>query len=154
MFLIGNFKKKKDLKIIFIKIPIFFSNCFKKKSDLPYLKFLNSKSIIPPLIFVNQESNLPFPLPIRVPVDFFDRGKWGKAKNQNFRFVFSDFLILFLKNNLNLKIVFEVSWRGFNKKKPIDPKFNLILFLKFLQILFFWNFFDLNVFGCNNRKSH
>jgi hypothetical protein len=58
----------------------------------------------PAEILVNQHSNFPLPLPIRIPLGFFVKGKWGNAKNQTNRLVRSDFLTALFKKSLNLNI--------------------------------------------------
>ena len=71
-----------------------------KNEERPFLKFLNSTKILPPEILVNQHSNLPLPLPIRTPLGFLVKGRWGKAKNQTNLLVRSDFLEARFKKSL------------------------------------------------------
>lgn len=153
-FFIGNFKKKFDLYIIFIGKPNLYLIWLKKKIERPNRKFFNSIKILPPWQLVYHNSNFPFPLPILVPIGFFDKGKWGKMKSQYFRNVLSDFRELFFKKSFNLKIFLDVNWSGFSNSSPVVPNFKILFVLNFLQIRFFWFFFDLKNFGCNNKKSH
>lgn len=55
--------------------------CLKKYKIRPYLRCLNSTSIIPGLSCTHHEDNLPAPFPIREPLPFFVRGMCGKAAN-------------------------------------------------------------------------
>ncbi len=74
-FLIGKLKKELVLNKNLTGIPNLEVNCFIKKIDLPRRKFLNSINVVPPLIFVNQHSSFPFPLPILTPLGLRVRGK-------------------------------------------------------------------------------
>lgn len=56
-------------------IPSLCVNCLAKKIARPRRKFLNSTKIVPPETCVNQHSNLPFPLPILVPLGLRVSGK-------------------------------------------------------------------------------
>ena len=53
-----------------------------------------------------QVDNLPAPLPIRIPLGFFVRGKWGKRLIHNERLVISGFREDLLRKILNRKIRF------------------------------------------------
>lgn len=155
MFLKGNFKKYDDLEKILNSAFSWNRNFFKKKKERPNLKFLNWTSMWPPLNVEYQAFSFPFPFPIRLPKNFFERGRCGKVKNQNFRRVLSVFFIPRFNINLNLKIFLLVKNKGFVVNKPVVPKLKKKLFLKNLNFLFFCNFFDLKVFGCNiKREAH
>jgi hypothetical protein len=95
-----------------------------KKSDLPFLRFLNSIKIEPPDTLVNQHSSLPLPLPILIPLGFLVNGRWGNAKNQENRLVLSDFFTAFFKNSLNLNIWEADKCTGLSIIRPDPPKFN------------------------------
>lgn len=78
----GKVIREFNWKSIFKLTPNLCFNCLPKYKALPVRKFLNSKSDTPEWTCVYQHSSLPLPLPIRVPVGFFVKGKWGKAFNQ------------------------------------------------------------------------
>lgn len=120
-FLIGKLKKESVLNKNFVGIPNLWVNCFIKKTDRPFRKFLNSIKTLPPLILVNQHSSLPLPLPIRTPLGFLVKGKWGNAVNHTNLRVYSDFRFVRFKNNLNLNNWLAVKWIGFKIIIPELP---------------------------------
>ena len=68
-----------------------------------------------------QLDNLPAPFPIRIPLGFFDMGRWGKVENQNALFVKSDFLADLLRKSLNLNIRLAEIRKGLSSTKAMSP---------------------------------
>ena len=65
-----------------------------------------------------QSDNLPLPLPIRDPTDFFVSGKCGKALNHSFLPVLSDLRDDFFKNSFSLNKDLLLIRVGLNKRNP------------------------------------
>lgn len=75
----------------------------------PERKLANSTKTVPARTVVNQECNLPVPLPIRTPFALRVNGKCGNALSQKSLLVLSDFRLDFFKNMKNRKICFPVN---------------------------------------------
>jgi hypothetical protein len=74
---------------------------------------------------MDQEFNLPAPLPIRIPFGFLVNGTWGNVLNQTSLLVTSGFLTAFFKKTFNLNICLEDILNGCKVNNPQSPYDNL-----------------------------